>query len=243
MLKPYKADLHIHTCLSPCADLKMSPRAIAERAKTEEIDILGICDHNSAENVPALIKAARKFKIFVLPGLEITSQEEVHILALFDKPESAYKMQEIIYQNLPGENDEEAFGMQVVVNENGEVLRFNNKLLIGASTLSIEEVVQAIHSLDGLAIAAHIDREGFSLIGQLGFIPPHLELNALEISPHISYRDAMDKFHPHLPLTCSSDAHFLEEIGRCSTSFYIEKATTQEIKMAFLNRKGRKILN
>lgn len=243
MPKTFKADLHVHTCLSPCADLKMSPKAIAEQAKTKEIDILGICDHNSAENVPAMIKAARKFKIFVLPGLEITSQEEVHILALFDKPESAYKMQEIIYQNLPGENDEEAFGMQVVVNENGEVLRFNNKLLIGASTLSVEEVVQTIHSLEGLAIAAHIDREGFSLIGQLGFIPNDLNLDALEISPHISQQEAVARFQPALPLTCSSDAHFLEEIGRCSTSYWIEKATTQEIKMAFLNKEGRKILN
>ena len=243
MPKTFKADLHVHTCLSPCADLKMSPRAIAEQAKTKEIDILGICDHNSAENVPALIKAARKFKIFILPGLEITSQEEVHILALFDKPEPAIKLQEIIYYNLPGENDEEAFGMQVVVNEKGEVLRFNNKLLIGASTLSVEEVVQAIHSLEGLAIASHIDREGFSLISQLGFIPNDLDLDALEISPHISQQEAIDRFQPALPLTCSSDAHFLEEIGRCCTSFYIEKATTQEIKMAFLNKKGRKILN
>jgi hypothetical protein len=243
MLKTYKADLHVHTCLSPCADLKMSPRAIAERAKTKEIDILGICDHNSAENVPALIKAAGKFKIFVLPGMEITSQEEVHILAFFDKPEPAFKLQDIIYQNLPGENDEETFGMQVVVNENGEVLRFNNKLLIGASTLSVEEIVDTIHSLDGLAIAAHIDREGFSLVGQLGFIPPDLDLDALEISPHISLPEAREKFNSSLPLTCASDAHFLEDIGTGMSSFYIQEASTTEIKKALLNEEGRKILN
>jgi hypothetical protein len=103
----------------------------------------------------------------------------VHILALFDELESALKLQDLIYDNLPGENDQEAFGMQVVVNEKGEVLRFNQKLLIGASTLTVEEVVQAIHSLNGLAIASHIDREGFSITGQLGFI----RLSPSSVSP------------------------------------------------------------
>jgi len=243
MLKTLKADLHTHTCLSPCADLKMSPMAIAEQAKIKEIDILGISDHNSAENVPALIKAAKKFEISVLPGIEVTSQEEVHILALFDELESALKLQELIYDNLPGENDQEAFGMQVVVNEKGEVLRFNQKLLIGASTLTVEEVVQTIHSLNGLAIAAHIDREGFSITGQLGFIPDNLELDALEISPNITFNDAVKKFQPSLPLVCSSDAHYLEEIGKCSTSFYIKECTTEEIKKALSNEDGRKIIH
>jgi len=243
MLKTLKADLHMHTCLSPCADLRMSPLAIAEQAKIKEIDILGICDHNSAENVPALIKAAKKFEISVLPGIEVTSQEEVHILALFDELESALKLQKLIYDNLPGENDQEAFGMQVVVNDKGEVLRFNQKLLIGASTLTVEEVVQAIHSLNGLAIASHIDREGFSITGQLGFIPDDLGLDALEISPNISFSEATKKYQPSLPLVCFSDAHNLDEIGKGFTSFYIKECTTEEIKKALANEEGRKIIH
>jgi PHP family Zn ribbon phosphoesterase len=243
MLKAMKADLHIHTCLSPCADLRMSPQAIAEQARIKEIDILGICDHNSVENVPALIKAASQFEISVFPGMEVTSQEEVHILALFDNLEPALELQKIIYSNLPGENDEEAFGMQVVVNEMGEVLRFNNRLLIGASTLSVSDVVNTIHSLEGLAIASHVDREGFSITGQLGFIPPGLGLDALEISSAMTYEEAKDKFDPVFPLTTSSDAHFLEDIGRAATTFYIKNASTEEIKKAFLNRDGRKIIN
>lgn len=243
MLKIFKADLHIHTCLSPCGELEMSPRGIAEQAKIKEIDILGICDHNSSENVPALIKAAQKYEIVVLPGMEVTSQEEVHILALFDELDSALKLQEIIYAHLHGENDEKLFGMQVVVNEDDEVLGFNNKLLIGASTLSVEEVVQTIHELNGLAIASHIDRERFSLIGQLGFIPEGLALDALEISPAISFEEAKDKFNPPFPLTCASDAHFIEDIGRSTTSFYIEEGTTKEIKKALMNADGRKVIN
>ncbi|KPJ59307.1 MAG: hypothetical protein AMJ46_11745 [Latescibacteria bacterium DG_63] len=243
MLRTLRADLHVHTCLSPCADLEMSPRAIAEQAKIKEIDILGICDHNSAENVAALVKAAEAYKISVLPGLEITSQEEVHVLALFDELEPALRLQEIIYENLPGKNDEDAFGMQVVVNADGEVLRFSNKLLIGASTLTIEEVTETIHSLDGLAIASHIDREGFSLIGQLGFVPEHLKLDALEISPAIKYEEALAKFNPSLPVTCSSDAHFLKDIGTGFTSFRIEGATTQEIRKALLGQDGREVIH
>lgn len=243
MLKTFRADLHIHTCLSPCADLEMSPKAIAEQARIREIDILGICDHNSAENVAALVKAAEAYKINVLPGLEITSQEEVHVLALFDELEPALELQEMIYSHLPGENDEDAFGMQVVVNPEGEVLRFSNKLLIGASTLTIEEVTEAIHSLDGLAIASHIDRDGFSLIGQLGFVPEHLKLDALEISPKTSYEEAMKRFSPPFPLTCASDAHFLKDIGTGFTSFRIERPTTGEIRKALLGQDGREVVH
>lgn len=243
MLRTFRADLHIHTCLSPCAGPEMSPAAIARQARMKKIDILGICDHNSAENVPAVIKAARRFKISVLAGMEVTSQEEVHVLALFDELDRALMLQDIVYKNLPGENDEKAFGMQVVVNEKGEVLRFNKKLLIGASTLSVDRVVQTIHSLNGLAIASHIDRDGFSIIGQLGFIPESLKLDALEISPNTSYEEANKKFDFSYPLTSSSDAHRLDEIGKAVTTFLLEKGNTEEIRKAFRREEERKIIH
>lgn len=241
-MKTFKADLHVHTCLSPCGELEMSPKAIAEQASVKDIDILGICDHNSAENVLSLLKAAAPYQISVLPGIEVTSLEEVHVLAIFDKLEPALLLQEIIYENLPGENVEEVFGMQVAFNENGDIIRLNKKLLIGASTLSIEHVIQIIHSFNGLAIASHIDRESFSLLGQLGFIPDYLELDAVEISSQISIGEARKKLNPAYPITMSSDAHSIEDIGRGTTSFFMEKATIKEIKKAFLNEEGRVIL-
>jgi len=243
MLNSYKADLHIHTCLSPCTELDMSPQAIAEQASQQKIDILGICDHNSAENVPALIEAAKRYAIRVLPGMEVTSQEEVHILALFDDLEPALELQDIVYRHLPGENDEEAFGMQVVVNAEGEVLGFNSKLLIGASTLSIEEVTAHIKALDGLAVAAHIDRQGFSLLGQLGFIPPELPLDALEISPRTTFAKAQAEYNPRLPLTCSSDAHTVPDIGTGYTTFLLKDRSTGEIKKALRGEEGRRIIH
>ena len=148
MLRCFKADLHIHTCLSPCTELDMSPMRILTAAKKKEIDIIGICDHNSSENSLAVMNAAKKMNINVLPGMEVTSQEEVHVLALFDEIENALKLQEHVYKNLPGENDEDAFGMQVIVNEKEEVLGLNNKLLIGATTIPLEKIIQTIHSLN-----------------------------------------------------------------------------------------------
>jgi len=243
MLRAFKADLHIHTCLSPCTELDMSPKGILTTAKKKEIDIIGICDHNSSENSLVVMNAAKKMNINVFPGMEVTSQEEVHVLALFDEIENALKLQEHVYENLPGENNEEAFGMQVIVNEKEEVLGLNNKLLIGATTIPLEGVIQIIHSFDGIAIASHIDRESFSLIGQLGFIPDNLELDALEISPAITFEDAKRRFKNNYPITCSSDAHYPDDIGKGFTSFLLKEGTVAEIKKALKNEDGRKLIH
>src|SRR4030066_1610772 len=229
MLRLFKADLHIHTCLSPCTELDMSPKRILAAAKKKGIDIIGICDHNSSENSPAVLKAARKMRITVIPGLEVTAREEVHVLALFDNVKTALRLQEHVYENLPGENDEEAFGRQVVVNEKEEVEGFNNKLLIGATTIPLEEVIRLIHSLGGLSIASHIDREAFSIIGQLGVIPKNLPLEALGISPRIPTEEAIKTYACDYPITCSSDAHYPADIGKGSTTFLLEEGSLAEI--------------
>jgi PHP family Zn ribbon phosphoesterase len=242
MVRPFKADLHIHTCLSPCTEPDMSPHIILKAAKKKEIDIIGICDHNSSENSRAVMNAARKMNIIVFPGMEVTSQEEVHVLALFDDIESALKLQEHVYANLPGENDEEAFGMQVIVNEKEEVLGLSNKLLIGATTIPLEKIIKIIHSLNGIAIASHIDRESFSLISQLGFIPDNLELDALEISPAITPQEARKRYSENYPITCSSDAHYPDDIGKAFTSFLLEDGTLAEVKKALKNEDGRKLI-
>jgi predicted metal-dependent phosphoesterase TrpH len=243
MLKVFKADLHIHTCLSPCSDLEMSPQNIAQQARSRDIAVLGICDHNSAENTPALMEAGRRFQLCVLPGLEVTSEEEVHVLALFDRVEAALDLQRAVYSLLPGENDAEAFGTQAVVNVEGEVLEFNSKLLIGATELSLEEVVRRIHLLEGLAIASHIDRESFSLLGQLGFIPKGLDLDALEVSPRMTLDEARAKFDTDLPLVTASDAHFLKDIGAATTAFFMESGTVAEIKKALRRQGGRRLIH
>jgi hypothetical protein len=222
----------------------MGPRAIVQKAAQQGLDVIGVCDHNSSENVPAVVRAARDTNLKVLPGMEVTSKEEVHVLALFDTLEGALRLQEIVYEHLPGENDAEAFGLQVVVNEDHDVLGFNSRLLAGATELSIEQVVDSIHGLDGLAIASHVDRENFGIFGQLGFVPEGLHLEAMELSRNTSCEEGRYRLgqHGHYAFVRSSDAHSVEEIGAVSTAFWLGEATTGEIKKAFRAEDGRRVV-
>jgi len=244
MYKEFRADLHIHTCLSPCADIQMTPSAIVKNAIERRLDIIAVTDHNSAENVPAVIKAAENSDLTVLAGMEVTSSEEAHILALFDNTASAEKLQDTVYEKLlSGKNDEKRFGEQIVVNEKNEVLSFNKRLLIAATSLTAESIVNIIHSLGGLAIASHIDRETFGLISQLGFIPDNLKLDALEISPRTDRKSAEESFKDYRSFAwvSSSDAHYLDDIGKRATSFFIKEATVAEMRSAMKHTGGRRV--
>jgi predicted metal-dependent phosphoesterase TrpH len=184
------------------------------------------------------VKAGLREGLAVIPGIEITSREEVHILGLFNNEQDLMHLQDMVYDNLSGENYEQAFGSQTVVDEWDRVLGTNHRLLIGATALTVEQIVEAIHERSGLAIASHIDRERFSLIGQLGFIPKGLELDALEVSTPSSIKQEYD-----YPVVTFSDAHFLEDIGNSSTDFLIENETVDEIKKALQNKMGRRIIS
>ena len=236
-MRKVRADLHMHTCLSPCADAQMQATAIVRQAKKVGLDMIGISDHNSAENVAAVVKAGAREGLPVIHGMEITSSEEVHILGLFKNELDLMSIQEVIYQNLPGENHEQAYGPQTVVDEWDNVLGSNSRLLLGATNLTVERVVDAIHDRSGVAIASHVDRERFSLIGQLGFIPEGLSLDALEVSRQSSLNKEYD-----YPVVIFSDAHFLEDIGKSSTCFMIEDVSVDEIKKALRNELGRRIV-
>jgi len=222
----------------------MTPARIVERAASLGINIMAVCDHNTVENVEVTANIAKKKGIRVIAGIEINSSEEVHILGLFENMADALSMQAIVYENLPGENDEDAFGMQVLVNESEEVLGFNNRLLIGATNLSVNRIVELIHGFSGLAVASHIDREGFGIIGQLGFIPEGIEFDALEISYRTGRAKAQEMFGPysHIPWVTSSDAHSLDDIGRSTTWFVMEHSTFEEMRLALKGTEGRKVI-
>jgi len=219
----------------------MSPEAIVKEAVNKNIDIIGICDHNSAENCAAVVKAAKGKNLTVLPGIEAASKEEVHIVALFENVRNVLKLQNLIYDNLVGENNPEVFGQQVIVDAEGWVKGFNPRLLIGATGLTIEQLVESIHRFNGLAVAAHIDREGFGIIGQLGFIPPDLKFDGLEISSRLSLTEARQKFpeYNNYPFICSSDAHRIAEIGQGTTRWSMEAPGFKELRMALEGEAGR----
>jgi PHP family Zn ribbon phosphoesterase len=245
MLKNYRADLHLHTCLSPCGDLDMSPKGVVEAAAAAGLDIIAVTDHNTAENVAATVRAAvARGGPAVICGLEVTTAEEVHVLTLFDDAETALAMQGVVYANFPDRtNRPEIFGEQVVANEFDEVEGFNERLLIGASLLDLNQVVEHCHHLGGLALAAHVDRPSFSLIGQLGFVPPDLMVDAFEISKRADEADLISQY-PALagrPLVRSSDAHFVPDIGSAWTEFKLNHPELNEIRMALQGIEGRMI--
>jgi len=220
----------------------MSPKRIIKKAGTRKLDMIGVCDHNSAENVLATFNAAKGKKVKVFAGMEVTSTEEVHILALFDKVEDVLALQGSVYANLPpDENKPEVFGEQIIANELDEVEGFNNRLLISATKLTVAQIIEKIHRLEGLAIASHVDRPSYSIIGQLGFIPDDLPLDGLEISANTNVATTTEKFPgiKKYPLVTSSDAHNLEEIGCAMTYFYLAEPSVPEIRKALRNEEGR----
>jgi 3',5'-nucleoside bisphosphate phosphatase len=222
----------------------MTPRAIVELARQRGLDMIAICDHNSARNTAATRRAAKGTKLMVVPGMEITTSEEVHIVGLFPSDASAGAAQEEVYSRLFGQNDEEVFGYQVVANEFDEVDDLDQRLLIGATTLSAERTTALIHGLNGLALAAHVDRGGFSIFTQLGFIPERLQLDGLEVSRRSDFESVRAKYPQarNYALVTSSDAHYQEDIGAAYTLARMAEPTLEELSKALAGRDGREIV-
>lgn len=234
----FKTDLHIHTCLSPCADIEMSPKSILKKALEEELKIIGICDHNSAENVSAFLKLCEADDIYVIGGMEVTTEEEVHVLVLFDSLEDLLELQNIVYEKLP--EDERFSEEQIVVNEYDEIIRFNKKLLISSSNLSMNRLLKIVHERDGIAIASHVDRESFSITGQLGFIPDGMNFDALEIMEPKNIPGI--KHSQDIIFITSSDAHYLKDIGSRFTTFLLDKANFKELRDCLRRREKWRVI-
>jgi PHP family Zn ribbon phosphoesterase len=223
----------------------MSPKKIVHKSLEQHLDLIAICDHNTAENAAAALREGTRQGIAVLPGMEICSREEVHLVALFNNIADTLKMQEYVYAHLPGKNQPEVFGHQVVADENDQVLGENPRLLIGATRLSLLDIVKKTHNLDGICISSHVDRPSYSLIGQLGFIPEDLHLDAVEVSYRVPLEKALTEVVGinDYPCVTSSDAHFLHDIGKVWTEFILAAPTLEEIRLALTGANGRKILN
>ncbi len=223
----FLADLHIHSCLSPCGDLEMSPGRIAREARLRGLAAVALCDHNSALNCPAFEIACHKEGILGLYGMEVTSREEVHLLCLFEFVEAALEMGQFLYARLmSGPYDAARFGDQVYVDKDDVILGNVEKHLIGAIDLSLEEVGRETQRREGLFIPAHIDRAVYSVSSQLGFLPPG-NYDAVEIT-----RPGSEPMARGVPVVASSDAHFPDHIGARHSAIESEDLSLDGIRRA-----------
>lgn len=237
------ADLHIHTALSPCAENEMTPPAIIAAAKVKGLEIIGICDHNSAENVRAVAEAGAAEGITVLGGIEVQTVEDVHVLTFFPRVDALILWQDEVYSALPDiENNEARFGEQLLMDSRGNVTGKLRTLLLASTSMSIDYVGKRVRELEGLIIPAHVDRPSFSLIRNLGFVPDALRPCCMEISRNISQDLARDKFPSiaRFPFVKSSDAHRLSEIS-AYTEIRMEDARWDELLLALCFTGGRHI--
>ncbi len=240
-MKKYKADLHVHTVLSPCAEIEMLPPLIVSEAKIRGIDLIAITDHNASANISAVQKAALGSGITVLPGMELQTKEEVHVICLFDSIEQIVQFQNIVDQKLPPiKNRPEYFGEQLVVDDKGDFVRKEERLLITSTDLSINEAFNLVDEIGGIFIPAHVNRKANGLLEILGFVPVDIPILALEISRHISPKD-VKIFYPQInsfEIIQNGDVHRLSEfIG--TTIFEIENPSISEIKLAIRKEADR----
>ncbi len=241
-VRPFVADLHIHSVLSPCGDYEMAPGPILKEAKKKRLDLIAITDHNSSDNVAAFVEAFRTSGITVLGGMEVTTEEEAHVLTLFDDFDALTQWRDVVYDALPSiKNNEEAFGVQIEVTSRDEVMKIHDRFYAGTTALSIDAVVARVHALGGLCIPAHVDKPVFSVISQLGMIPPDLDVIAVEVYRKRRMADAYERF-PELrqySVVRGSDAHYLKDIGAATTTYHIASPTIRELRKALLQKEGR----
>jgi len=234
-MKPFRADLHIHTLLSPCGSLEMSPREIIARAKGRGLDMIAVADHNSTYHCELTVTLGIEAGITVLRAAEVTSAEDVHSLVILPDEASVISFQDWLdlhCTHMPHNPD--IFGDQVVIDRDENIIREINYFLPAALNATIDEVEEAAHRHGGLFIPAHIDRPAMGIIGQLGFIPDDLFVDAVEVVGM-----AGDLLYPVIR---NSDAHMPEHIGRRFTDYMLENPSFSELAKALRSEGGRHII-
>lgn len=225
-------DLHIHSCLSPCGDNDMTPANIIGMAALKELDAVALTDHNSCKNCAAAMKIGEQYGVLVIPGMELTTTEEVHVLCLFEKLEDALLFDEYVYAHLmPVENRPDIFGEQLIVNEKDECVGSVSKLLITATDISFSDVYELISKYNGVMIPAHIDKDSYSLISNLGFVPPDSRFGCVELKK-LSNLHRLKEQNPYLMkcrIITDSDAHYLEHINEPDNTLYVDERTIKSV--------------
>jgi 3',5'-nucleoside bisphosphate phosphatase len=241
-MKEYRVDLHIHSVLSPCGDLDMSPSRIIEEAVRKNLDIIGITDHNSTRQAKLVYELGQEKGLMVFCGAEVTSREEIHSMTFFENFDDLLKFQEYLDKHLIFiKNDPLILGYQLIVDREEMIIHEENRSLASALDVSIEELSEQVHHLNGLIIPCHVDRFVNSIYSQLGFFPEGLEVDAVEISWRTNPQDFVSR-HPELKsytIVSNSDAHYPNDIGRVCNVVSMNEKSFNEFKLALRNEGGR----
>lgn len=243
-MKTLLADFHIHTLLSPCAEIEMTPHHIVMRAAQYGVDAVAITDHNASANAAAAVEAAKNYGVKVFPGMEVECREEAHIVVLFDTLEQLAAWQKIVDANMSGlKNNAERFGAQFIVDDDDNFIAEEERMLLGPLKLPAAEVIQKVNAMGGMAIAAHVDRPAYSLLMQLGFLPSDMGLAAAEISS-AGIRELKEQKLKlalgGLNYVTDSDAHMMDSfINGPKNLITVKSLTVAELKLALAAEDGR----
>lgn len=245
-LRPWPMDLHIHSALSPCAENEMTPCAIAQRARAAGLALIAVCDHNASGNAAACAAAGAECGLSVIPGMEVQTREEVHLLCLFSSLSALERWQTTVDAGLPTtDNRPEHFGEQLLFDRHDGLIGRERRLLLTSTALTVEQVFAGVAALGGLCIPAHIDRPSFSLLGNLGLIPPGIDCCAVEISRRADPAAVRRRFPDTaaLPYLIASDAHRLCDIQPGRTRLIAGAPTFTELALALAGAAGRRVVS
>ena len=228
-------DLHIHSCLSPCGDDERTPANIAMLAKMLGLDVAALTDHNSCKNCPAFFEAAKAAELLPIAGMELTTQEEIHVLCLFPELDNAMEFDKYVHERImPIKNKPEIYGNQLVKNSDDETVDIEEICLINATDIDFYSVKPLVKSYGGIMIPAHIDRKAFSLINTLGDVPPDAGFDCVEIK----YPEAVENLTAKYPyigecgVIFDSDAHYLENISMPNNKLSAEEVSAKAVLQA-----------
>ncbi len=217
----------------------MSPRKIISKAKTMGLDMIGITDHHSIRNYPAFCEAGKKYDIQVLPGIEVQSREEVHLLIYFKNYLEALRFEVLLRKHLPVIFDDvDAVKPQIIVNEKDMVKSIEKRLLMPSVNLSLEEIISKAREYNTFILLAHVNRSSFSIFSQLGFIPPGLNIEGVEMSSHGTLKVKIPK---HLKMVCFSDAHDISDLEPNLTQVYLNELNWEGLLYIFKTEEDRYI--
>ena len=226
-------DLHMHSCLSPCGSDDMTPNNLVNMAALAGLQVIALADHNTTKNVPAAMKVGEHVGVLVVPAMELTTKEDIHVLCLLPSVEKAEGLRQYVYERLPQrKNRPKAFGHQYVMDENDEIIEEEPQLLAFGSSIGIYEVKALLESFDGLAIPAHIDRASYSLLGVMGLIDREMGFSLYETTRDCDTAALQEKYKFSGSFIANSDAHDLIAIADGEQTLEIEELTAEGVIQA-----------